>query len=280
MNDKIWFICHLLNEEKCVKRLLDSISFIPKERIIILIDDRTTDDTPKILDNLGIKYSYFKWKHNFSYAKNLCIAVAVEQGMKIGDWLLLMGGDFELQPHAVSEILDFVKTSNLAAKFQIPEFSPTDKPVVTRARCLLWRYHPLLYFERLVHEEMVYSLYRKLGIGIPFTPEKELRILGGENAMKHYADHEDSPELKWEKRNYYLALFETDLVMQRFHYYSNEEGMLKALARIFKTDDVYLWGIDKAIEKLTEQIKEGDVPKGLIEFHTNKKFLEGAEYLW
>jgi glycosyltransferase involved in cell wall biosynthesis len=208
---KITVLCHALNEEKCIGRMLESVKFA--DHIIVLVDSRTTDRTGEIAKSYGAEVEDFEWCDDFSYPKNILTAKVPK-----GDWCLMMGSDFEMLPHTVQEIRKFVQNSyNVAAKFMIPEYAPDDRPVVTRPRTLLWRSHPLLYWERLVHEEMIFSLYRMLAIGIPFTPEKEIPLLGGDRGILHYADYEDTPEEKWRKRCYYMVLYEIDRIKRRSH---------------------------------------------------------------
>jgi len=247
-NSNVWVLCHALNEEKCIGRLIKSVLPLKPYKIVILIDDRTTDKTKEIAESLGAETEYFKWCHNYSYPKNI-----LTKKVPKGDWCLIMGGDFEMQPHTISEIQEFVKDPlNVAAKFQIPEYSPDDRPVVTRPRTLLWRSHPLLYWQRLVHEEMHFSLYRMLAIGIPFTPEKNLPLLGGTNGMLHFADHEDSDKEKWQKRCYYLVLYELDKIINRSNL---PEDYVKNFDVEKMVDDYTKNGFPEGLEELYEKAK-------------------------
>jgi len=35
------------------------------DEICVLVDDRTTDNTVQLLDALGVRWEYLKWRHNF-----------------------------------------------------------------------------------------------------------------------------------------------------------------------------------------------------------------------
>jgi hypothetical protein len=235
-SQKIWLLNHSLDEAQCIARLLQSVAGL-SANVRVLVDDRTTDTTWEIATGCGAQCEFFRWRHDFSYPKNL-----LTRKVPKGDWCLMLGGDMELMPHVVPEILEFIRNpGNVAAKFQIPEYAPDDRQVVTRPRTLLWRSHPMLYWERLVHEEMIFSLYRLLQIGLPFLPSQELPRLGGDNGIVHHAMNVDSASVNWRKRCYYLCLYQLDRISRRSgRERQYEEGMLEA----------YL---------------KGNIPKGLIE---------------
>jgi len=246
-SNRIWILNHSLNEDKCIERMIRSTKALNPYKIIVGIDSRTNDLTEGLALSLGTETFQFDWCHNFSYPKNL-----LTHKVPKGDWCLVMGGDFELQKHTVQEILEFIDGDcNVAAKFQIPEYAPDDRPVVTRPRALLWRSHPLLYWERLVHEEMLFSLYRLLAIGIPFTPDKDIPLLGGTNGIVHYADHEDTPEEKWRKRCYYLVLYEIDRKLRR----SNRPEEDIKNYDVDKLVSGYMHGLPEGLEELYERSK-------------------------
>src|SRR5262245_33874392 len=119
-SEKIWFLIHTKDGGVALDRCLTSVQPLT-DNIVCLIDSRTTDDSREICDRHGVFRNAFHWKHSFSYAKNLCIQKAMEQGLQFGDWILVMGDDFELQPHAIPEIEDFVTDpTNFFAQFWVP----------------------------------------------------------------------------------------------------------------------------------------------------------------
>lgn len=268
--NRIFFLNHSLNEEDCIGRMLESVYKLTN-KIVVLIDDRTVDNTEKIAKSYGALTSKFSWRHSYSYAKNKSLSVAMDKyGLKYGDWVLFMGADFELQDHTIPEIKKFISNPyNFFAQFWVPEYTPNkNEKVVTRKRKLLWRHHPMIYWERSVHEEAVFSAYRLTGMGIPFgdVEWKEFPILGGDNGMMHYGFYEDGGEngdVFWRKKAYYLILLQIDRVRMRYNLPETPEGTLQALGYIYNAPQKDL---NKSIEELLERYMAGDIPKGLIEY--------------
>lgn len=282
-SERIFFCIHTLNGGEALDRCLASIKPLTNE-IMVLIDDRTNDNSIEICTKYGTYASLFTWQHSFSYAKNLCLQKAMDRaGLQYGDWVLFMGDDFELQPHTIPEIKEFVKDPcNFFAQFWVPEYSPDpNAKVVTRKRKLLWRHHPMIYWEKSVHEEAVYSAYRLTGQGIPFgeIEWKEFPILGDVNGMLHYGYHEDGGEHGkhfWEKKGYYLVLLQIDQVRAKYLLPETDEGMRKALSYILNKD---VTDVNEAIEKLTQRYNSGDIPPGLAKFQDPKtKIITMTEY--
>jgi hypothetical protein len=270
-SDKLWFLMHAYDEEKTIERCLKSV--LPyTENIVVGIDDRTTDRTEEIAKSLGAKTFRFKWIHSFSYAKNLCIENAMSLGMKYGDWILVMGSDFEL----ISIDMDFIeKPRNFFGQFEVPEFHREGTQYVTRNRKLLWRHHPFIYWEKLVHEEAIYSAYRLTGLGIVFgTAEwKQLPCVG---EMMHYGFFEDGGEqgeVFWRKKCYYAILTQLGKIMSKCNLPETQEGILKALKIVYNNEDIN--DIDKAIDSLLERYMAGDIPQGLSPYEPQSV---GAEH--
>lgn len=282
-SNRVFFLTHVKDGGKALARCLDSVKHLAKD-IVVLVDDRTTDNTREVAHDYVAYQEDFTWRHSFSYAKNLCLQVAMDKvGLKYGDWVLFMGDDFELQPHTVDEIKEFVKNPlNFFAQFWVPEFSPVDgEKVVSRKRKLLWRHHPMIYWEKSVHEEAVYSAYRMSGQGIPFgdIEWKEFPTLGGTNGMIHYGFHEDGGEhgsYFWWKKGYYLVLLQIDMVRNRYLLPETEHGMWQALGYIMNGP---VDNVNQAIETLTERYSNGDIPPGLSKFvDPQTKIITTTEY--
>lgn len=275
-SEKIYFLTHTLNGGDALRRCLKSVVDLT-ENTWVLGDDRSEVPTKDMCDSL------FEWKHSFSYAKNLCLQYAMDHaGLKYGDWVLFMGDDFELQEHTIPEIKEFVKDPlNFFAQFWVPEYSPDPKAkVVTRKRKLLWRHHPMIYWEKSVHEEAVYSAYRLTGMGIPFgdIEWKDFPVLGGTNGMLHYGFHEDGGEhgeYFWWKKGYYLVLTQIDMVRNRYLLPETEEGMRQALGYILNRP---VEDVNMEIERLTTRYAEGDIPMGLSKFVQNGIINTEVEY--
>lgn len=248
-SEKVWFVNHVLLKDNAAQyeRLINSVKPLCEDRIFTLWDDRGE-----------IRGESFKWQHDFSYAKNLAIE---KSRVPMGDWILMAGADFELQPHTIPEIKEFVSDPlNFVAQFWVPE----SKGGVTRKRKLLWRNSPLIYWERLVHEEMIWSIYRATGLGISFSDSplahKEIPILGGKNGLIHYGFEEDGGEEgeKFQrKKAYYLVLTQLDQIMQKCRIAT----LLDACRYVYNNPS--LDDVDWAINAMLERYLAGDLPPGL-----------------
>lgn len=287
-SDRIVFLCHTKDGGSALRRCLESVEPLHPHASVILVDDRTKDDSIKIAARFPRTHvRYFTWDHSFSSAKNRCLQKAMDLSkLRYGDWVLFMGDDFELQPHTIPEILEFVKDeTNFFAQFWVPEYSPPPssmarrilnsfglfrEKVVSRRRKLLWRHHPQIFWEKSVHEEAVYSAYRLTGQGLTFGgPDwKDFPVLGGRNGMIHYGYHEDGGEngeyFLW-KKNYYLVLGQIDSVRYKLNEPETEEGRRKALCKILNREvsRIDTWS---EIELLVARYCAGDHPPGLAAF--------------
>lgn len=277
-SSRIFFIVHVLNGGKALSRCLKSILPLTKN-IVVLIDDRTRDGSFKTAKRYAKHVEKFKWRHSFSYAKNLCVQTAMDKaGLKYGDWILVMGVDFQLQRHTVKEIKQFVKDEgNFFAQFNVPEYHPQkNKRVVSRTRKLLYRHHMFIHWEKSVHEEAVYSAYQISGLGIPFggVEEKEFPLLGGERGMLHYGFFEDGGEygrVFWRKKGYYRTLTLIDHVRLKRNYPETFFGTWRALCAILnKLVDPY--EMDKEIIRLAKRYQKGDLPPGLAKYRAKGIF--------
>lgn len=258
-SNKLWFLMHAYDEERCIERCLRSV--LPyTNNIIVGIDDRTTDNTEEIAKSFGAKTFHFKWIHSFSYAKNLCLENAMSHGLKYGDWVLFMGADFEL----INLEMDFINNPlNFFGQFEVPEYHKEGTQYVTRNRKLLWRHHPYIYWERLVHEEAIYSAYRLTGLGIVFGTAqwKQLPMVG---EMMHYGFIEDGGEhgeTFWRKKSYYVILTQLGRIMSRCNLPETEEGMIKALRIALNNETID--DIESTINSLIARYQAGDIPQGL-----------------
>ncbi len=290
-SSKIFFLAHSLNGGEALRRCLKSVKPLT-DNILVLVDSRTSDNTREIIKEFDGAQEDFMWRHSFSHAKNLCIQKAMDLiGLEIGDWLMFMGSDFELQAHTVPALKEFIKDeTNFFCKFWVPEYTPNPwflkwgfipwkTRVVTRQRSICWRHHEMIFWEKSCHEEALYSGYRLTGIGLDFLEEKELPCVGGKNGMLHYGYHEDGGEhgkrFLW-KKDYYLVLTQIDAVRYRCNFPETDEGIRKALCRILNKE-VLLNDCNKEIENLVARYVSGDKPKGLAKFVERMK-LKGVNY--
>ncbi|MHA1882471.1 MAG: glycosyltransferase [Candidatus Thorarchaeota archaeon] len=83
--------------EMCLKSIRDYV-----EEIVVLVDNRTTDQSYEIATRLADKVQYFKWHDDFAGARNEAIALCSHE------WILIMDGHEVLHPKS-GQILENLK---------------------------------------------------------------------------------------------------------------------------------------------------------------------------
>ncbi|EKD94611.1 MAG: Glycosyl transferase family 2 [uncultured bacterium] len=142
---KISIIVPIYNEENYIKQILESLINLDLEKYskeIIIVDDGSTDNSPKILQsyekkpNIIIVYQ----------SKNQGKGAAVRQGMKIatGDIICIQDADLEYDPQDIKRILPLFE-NNLA-------------DVVYGSRFISSPEHRVLYYWHYVGNKLITSL--------------------------------------------------------------------------------------------------------------------------
>ena len=84
------------NEEKRLSACINSISEIIDE--IIVVDTGSTDDTPQIAQNHGVKLFFHDFNNDFSEVRNISIKHATK------DWILFLDADEVLEEKSLCEL--------------------------------------------------------------------------------------------------------------------------------------------------------------------------------
>lgn len=106
------------NEESNIRQALSWGKDIVQEQIVV--DTGSTDNTVEIARNLGAKIFYFKWRDDFSAAKNFAIEKAS------GDWIVFLDADEYFSPEDTNKIPDIIKAAET-------QFSKDMTPDIIRA---------------------------------------------------------------------------------------------------------------------------------------------------
>lgn len=88
------------NEERCIKRLIDSVSDSVDE--IIVLDTGSSDGTVDIARAAGATVRFFNWSNDFSAARNCAL------NMTVAPWRLVLDADEWVSP-ATSNVRDICK---------------------------------------------------------------------------------------------------------------------------------------------------------------------------
>jgi glycosyltransferase involved in cell wall biosynthesis len=114
--NKVSVIITTRNEEKNVKKLLESLKKQMYKNIeVILVDNQSTDNTVKISRDYTKKI--------FSYGPERSAQRNFGAINSTGEYLLFIDADMELTPHVVSECLKAIKLNKNIAGIVIPEES-------------------------------------------------------------------------------------------------------------------------------------------------------------
>lgn len=253
-SNKIFVINHSYNEAADIGRFMTTFKNLTPN-ILVMVDDRTTDNTAAIATAGGAAYvGSFTWRHSFSHAKNLSMQAAVTQlGMQPGDWVMCLGADFALFPAAVPHIKSYISNPlNFFSKFSVREY--TKDKVSLYWRRLMWRHHSSIFWEKSVHERCLYSTYRlfkhTFGLNINFS----FSSVGGNRHLRHYPDLVGSATLAY-KKIYYKLLLELDIIRCMNGFPETREGTLSALGVVLGSPQT---NIVSAVNQIVTRIQAGE----------------------
>ena len=94
------------NEEKYLRDCLESVRGVIDE--IILVDTGSTDNTINIAKEFGAKIYDYKWKDDFSAARNYALSKST------GDWILYLDADERLSSNSVNELKNLIEKNDPA----------------------------------------------------------------------------------------------------------------------------------------------------------------------
>lgn len=169
------------NEERNLANAVESARGLVDE--VVVVDTGSSDGTRRLASQLGAKLSSFRWRDDFSAARN----VALERVSK--SWVLILDADEYLEAKDFAEIRAAVRQSRFDAYFMPWKLAGQAKIVFGRFKMNLFRNRAGIRFSGLVHEEVFPSV----------APER-WSLLG---AIVHHQTVTDSHP---GKREFYLRL--------------------------------------------------------------------------
>ncbi len=141
------------NEEKYLQGCLESSA--PYVDEIVIVDTGSTDSTIAIAESFGAKIFHFPWNGNFSSARNESLRYATK------DWILYLDADERLINGDGLRALAPSKSViayNVSIRSRHILHSGTVEQVNQYQR--FFRRHPKIFFEGVVHEQVLPSLLR------------------------------------------------------------------------------------------------------------------------
>lgn len=146
------------NESDHLDRCLSSLKGLVDE--IVVVDTGSTDDTVEIARRHGAKLGEFKWRDDFSAARNASLELAT------GSWILWIDADEELTGDCERLFREAVIRPQFGGfNIQIVNFTADgdDSIQYVHSPIRLFRNHPQVRFEGRIHEQICNSL-RALGL--------------------------------------------------------------------------------------------------------------------
>lgn len=106
MTKKLSVIVPVYNEERQLEHVIHSLmqSPCPIEREWIFVDDRSSDQSLKILQSLQSKYSYKVFAQSFNQGKGAAVMSGIKEAS--GDFILIQDADFEYDPNDIPRLLE------------------------------------------------------------------------------------------------------------------------------------------------------------------------------
>ncbi|NQX70106.1 glycosyltransferase family 2 protein [Paenibacillus alba] len=153
--DQLLSLCMIVrDEEKVLRRCLDSVNDYVDE--IIIVDTGSVDSTKQIAREYTDKVFDFEWINDFSAAKNAAIQRAMSK------WILVLDADEYVDSTQMVHLLAMLKQADhdtpMGYILTIYNYTgPIRKGKMVESTALrLFSNHPDIYFERPIHEQVVY----------------------------------------------------------------------------------------------------------------------------
>lgn len=170
------------NEEKYLRGCLESVKNYVDE--IIIVDTGSTDKSIEIAEEFGAKIFHFNWTGNFSEARNESLKHCTS------DWILYLDADERLQNgdgFTLRSIIENTSAWGYTLLIKGKHHLPSGVVEQVNAYPRMFRNHPKIYFEGVVHEQIQPSILR---LGPP------RRILSSDIAIEHLGYGESLEKIK------------------------------------------------------------------------------------
>lgn len=131
MMDKVFIIVPIYNVEKFIRKTIESLINQTYNNIeIILVDDGSPDDSPRICDDYSKKDTRIKVIHK----ENGGVSSARNSGMKAscGDYIMFVDGDDYVEPDYVDYFINLIKKTQTQIAISYFVFNIFDKTQIKR----------------------------------------------------------------------------------------------------------------------------------------------------
>lgn len=202
-------ICLIIkNEEKHLYQCLSSVKDIASE--IIVVDTGSTDNSILIASQFTTQIYSYRWKNDFSSARNFCLNKAN------GEWILTLDGDEELDVNCLNVLQEKIQAPDIEAYLLALNHcskNPHELLTIPDLQPRLYRNNKQYRYRGIIHEQILDSILES-------NPATRIEI-AQDIKITHYGFSEEEPENRQRlKRN-------TDLVNKALD--SSDEALLKHL---------------------------------------------------
>ncbi|WP_339263877.1 glycosyltransferase [Geobacillus sp. FSL K6-3411] len=150
------------DEEKTIRRCLDSVSGIVDE--IIVVDTGSTDNTKQIVKEYTNKVYDYKWNHNFAEARNYAASFAS------GEWILVLDADEYVDKENLKQTIRELRSNNgqydIYSVNIINFIGQYGENIVQHRHARLYRNNGNIHFFRSIHEQLEDRENKEVKIGL------------------------------------------------------------------------------------------------------------------
>ncbi len=198
-------ICLIIkNEEKHLSRCLSRMKDIASE--IIVVDTGSTDKSLLIASEYTDQIYSYKWKDDFSLARNFCLDKAE------GDWILVLDGDEEVDRKCLDLLKEIIQNQDIDAYLVTINNNPENTQelmAISDLQPRLFRNNKQYRYRGIICEQILDSM---LDSNARIETARDIQII-------HYG------YVKEDYENRYRLIRNTDLISKAF--YRDEEEAIK-----------------------------------------------------
>jgi glycosyltransferase involved in cell wall biosynthesis len=247
------------NEEAYLRGCLESVQGTVDE--IVIVDTGSTDRTLEIAKEFGAKIFSFPWTGNFSEARNESLSHCTSE------WVLYLDADERLKEgssNKLKALIHQIKPWAYTLLVQGKHYLPSGVVDMVNAYPRLFRRHPKIRFEGVVHEQITPSIQR---LGKSIVPS---------DIVVYHLGYGESLEKVLEKSSRNISLLETQLERNRNDDYARYQlGNSYVVLQEYSKAEPFLHrvmsspSLDKSIKASTCNL--------FVEIELDKKNIEKAE---
>lgn len=187
---KVSIVIPVYNEEQSISEVLDQVCAVKLEGIvkeIIISDDGSTDDTPRIISQYAEKATEIVKVHTSptNLGKGAAVRLGISQAS--GDIVIIQDADLELSPVEYKHLLKPILAGETTVVYG-SRFARRDNQISRRTRWANWfltKLTNLLYGSSLTDMETAYKLFRREAlmnlklrcVRFDFEPEVTAKLL-------------------------------------------------------------------------------------------------------